>query len=164
MTLTTFLSTSILSSVLLLYALLLTTAILVALLGTQSETKLRHAAQKHRKKVNTLRSKGVDKRSSLLASCQRRNMLELASIVKMQLKTNQDAIEFGTHHQAAMFVKNSVASLHFDRLYALHFALQKADTENVSKQIDDFLQKELQYGHTGKHREIHFQNTLHHQD
>lgn len=143
------------------YGVFLAAALLLIFFTHKKEWRLARRSEKHRKKAERIRLKGCEDRESLALSCQRGNMKELAALVKDQLKGRRASIELGTYHQTMLFVKQSVSELDFDDLYAVHALLSRADEERVSVELDKFLQRELEYGHLGKHREVHFQDILH---
>lgn len=152
------------SSVILVYAALLCAALILIVFTLKKESRFRRIFQRHSKKREKIHRKGHESRESLAASRQKKNLKEMASIINAQLKKNRVAIQLGTYHQSTMFLKDSIAKLEFHRLYAMHALLSKTNEEQMSDELDKFLQQELEYGHLGKYREVCFQDILHRQD
>jgi len=164
MTLYTYVTALFASSVAMFYLVLVATALGLALLSLNVEARMRRAAAQKAHRLEGERSKGAHVRKAMAEKCQKRNIEEFAALITDKIRARQDAIEFATAFQTEAFIEGSVESLRFERLLKLSHALDHAEPESVSRTLDAFLQKELQYGHTGEHCPVHFQDRLHGQD
>ncbi|GAB6037968.1 hypothetical protein JCM15519_25270 [Fundidesulfovibrio butyratiphilus] len=164
MMLYTYVSAFFASSVAVLYLVLVTTALVLALFSLNAEARMRRSADKNARRLVRERDRGAHARKTMAEKCQRRNIEELAALITDKIRARQDAIEFATVFQTEAFIEGSVETLRFERLLQLSHALDRAEPESVSRTLDAFLQKELQYGHTGEHCPVHFQDCLHRQD
>lgn len=126
---------------LLLYLLALATMDVKAWWIWRRNTRISRLLAKFKRIKVSISVKGQNERRRLASARQRRNIKELAVLVKKQLQASKRRIPPPLYNRANAFIKNSVANLDFDRLYSLHHLLSQAELQQVPPRLHVFFQQ-----------------------
>lgn len=98
-----------------------------------------HTRQRHL--LEKIWASGLARRQRMALASQRRNIRELAGLVRKQLEDHRLKMSPYMRQRVAVFIEQAVTSLDFDRLYALHalFADSK-EPECVSPAMELFFE------------------------
>ncbi|GFK92206.1 hypothetical protein NNJEOMEG_00027 [Fundidesulfovibrio magnetotacticus] len=133
---------SLASSAVLGYALLLAVGVGVVVLVHKRETLLRGAATRHERLCRRLREKSLERRKLLVHKAQRRNIKELASLVRAGLKSRRRELSPWARHEAESLAREAVDGLDFERLHALHSLIEGSAQDGLSRELERFLRQE----------------------
>jgi hypothetical protein len=105
---------------------------------------------------------GLARRQHLALASQRRNIGELAGLVRTQLEDHKLRMSASMRQRVAVFIEQAVTSVDFDRLYVLYalFANSK-EQECVSPAMELFFDTRGNHVDSRKHRQVHIQIVLH---
>lgn len=105
------------------------------------EARLRLQQQKFQKTRRKIADKGQTKRLRLARHRQRRNLKELAVLVKAQLKSIKQRIQPHIYDGVRVVIARSVTDLDFDRLYSLHRLLAQVDAPQLVPCLERLVQQ-----------------------
>jgi len=103
--------------------------------------RLRLQQEKFQKIRTKIADKGQTRRLRLATHRQRRNLKELAVLVKAQLKAVKRSIRPHIYSGVRVVIAQSVTELDFDRLYALHRLLDQADAQKIVPRLERLVQQ-----------------------
>jgi hypothetical protein len=129
-------------SVVALYGPALFLAFLAYLYFSRKKTRLERKLRKHQALRERLAEDGRYKRKRLAHKFQRRNIRELAIMVKSQLEDNKRKISPYMHQRTSVFIERAVATIDFDRLYALYALFSNTNEQYVSPAMETFFAQE----------------------
>ena len=72
---------------------------------------------------------------------QRKNISELAALVRDQLEQRKRAMTPYMHQRTSVFIEKAVTTIDFDRLYALYTLFSKTDEQRVSPAMETFFEQ-----------------------
>lgn len=109
-------------------------ALLLAFLGYRyllgRKTRLVRRLEKHRRVREKIAIEGQQARNKLALRHQRRNIREMAAIVREQLEANKLRMTPYMHQRTSVFIEKAVTDVAFDRLAALNqFFTSSGETE-----------------------------------
>lgn len=133
---------SLASSAVLLYVCVLAGAVALVAVIHKRESILRAVARRHERLCRALREKGGERRRRLVLATQRRNLKELAALVRGRLKAHRRHIAPWAYHAAESLARQAVRELRFEELHALHELLAGRHGEELSRELERFLQQE----------------------
>jgi cytochrome c biogenesis protein ResB len=129
-------------SVVTLYGPALFLALLVFLYFSRKKTRLERKLQKQQSMREAIAADGFHKRKRLAQKSQRRNIRELARVVKAQLEDNKLKITPYMHQRTSVFIEKTVASIDFERLYTLYALFLNTNEQHVSPAMETFFEQE----------------------
>lgn len=103
--------------------------------------RLRLQQEKFQKTRIKIADKGQAKRLRLAKHRQRRNLQELAVLVKAQLKSIKQRMQPHIYDGVRIVIARSVTDLDFDRLYSLHRLLAQADAPQLVPRLERLVQQ-----------------------
>jgi len=133
---------SLASSAVLLYGLVLAGAVALLVVIHKRESILRAVARRHERLCRKLRERAGERRRKLVLATQRRNLKELAALVRDQLRSHRRDIAPWAYHGAASLARQAVRELRFEELHALHELLATLRGEPLARELERFLQQE----------------------
>jgi hypothetical protein len=83
-------------------------------------SRIERRQQQHRHIREDIVAAGVERRKRMALTSQRRNIGELAGLVRKQLEDHKLKMSPYMRQRVSVFIEQAVTSLDFDRLYALH--------------------------------------------
>lgn len=105
------------------------------------EARMRLQQEKFQRIRVKIATKGQAKRLRLANRRQRRNLKELAVLVKSQLKTCKQLLRPHIYSGVHVVIARSVSDLDFDRLYSLHHLLSQADAKQLVPRLERLVQQ-----------------------
>ena len=127
-------------SVLALYAPAVLCALGLAYFLYRRHSRLERRQQKHQRIRHAIADKGLGKRKRMLLAMQRRNIRELAKLVRCQLKEHERNLTPYQHQRASSFIERAVTTVDFDRLYTLHALFAANAEKQVSPAVEAFFE------------------------
>jgi hypothetical protein len=126
--------------VLVLYAPAVLCALGLAFFLYRRHTRLERRQQKHQRLRHAITDKGLEKRKRMVLAVQRRNIRELATLVRDQLRQRERDLTPYQHQRTSAFIERAVTTVDFDRLYALHSLFTASDATQVSPAVETFFE------------------------
>ena len=127
-------------SVLALYAPAVLCALGLAYYQYRRHSRIERRQQKHRRIRGAIAEKGLGKRKRMLLAVQRRNIRELAKLVRGQLKEHERNLTPYQHQSTSAFTERAVTTVDFDSLYALHALFAANAEKQVSPAVETFFE------------------------
>lgn len=127
-------------SVLALYAPAVLFALGLAYYLYRRHSRIERRRQKHQRIRSAIAEKGLGKRKRMLLAVQRRNIRELAKLVRGQLKEHERNLTPYQHQRTSAFIERAVTTVDFDRLYALHALFAANAEKQVSPAVETFFE------------------------
>ncbi len=128
-------------SVVALYGPALLAAFGISLYLLRRKTRVARRQEKHRRIREKIEAKGKARRDKLARDTQRRNIGELAAIVRQQLETNKKKMSPYMHQRTSVFIEKAVTTVDFDRLMALHHYFDQTETKQIPLVMDLFFEQ-----------------------
>ncbi|EFL50075.1 conserved hypothetical protein [Solidesulfovibrio fructosivorans JJ]] len=120
-------------------ALLLTFLAYRYLLGRK--TRLERRLEKHRRIREDIAAKGQKTRTKLALRHQRRNIREMAVIVREQLEANKRRMTPYMHQRTSVFIEKAITDVDFDRLAALNRFFANAGASDTPPVMELFFEQ-----------------------
>ncbi|EHJ49337.1 hypothetical protein DFW101_3338 [Solidesulfovibrio carbinoliphilus subsp. oakridgensis] len=128
-------------SVVALYAPALLLGFLGFLFFSRKKTRLERKLQKHRRIRDDIAARGQARRKKLAVRHQRKNIRELAELVRTQLEEKKPDMTPYLHQRTSVFIEKAVTTIDFDRLYALHTFFAGTREKQLSPVMELFFEQ-----------------------
>lgn len=103
--------------------------------------RVRLQQERFRKIREKIATRGQAKRLRQANRRQRRNLAELAVLVRTQLKAIKQGLRPHIYAGVRVVIAQSVSELDFDRLYSLHHLLSQADAQKIVPRLERLVQQ-----------------------
>ena len=128
-------------SVLAVYAPAVVVVALAAWLLTRRHHRLDRRRRRHDRIREDLVTQGRLRRQRLALRAQRRNIGELAGLVRTQLEENKLKLSPYMRQRVAAFIEQAVTTVDFDRLYALYALFSNTRDQPVAPAMELFFEQ-----------------------
>lgn len=129
-------------SVVALYAPALVLGFLGYLYFSRKKSRLERKLHKQQRIREGIATKGHEKRKMLAVRHQRRNIRELAALVRTQLEEKKPDMTPYLHQRTSVFIEKAVTAIDFDRLYALHTFFSGSTEKQISPVMELFFEQQ----------------------
>lgn len=108
---------------------------------SRRKTRLARRQEKHQRIREDIATRAQARRQRLVLDHQRRNIRELAAIVREQLEANARRMTPYMHQRTSVFIEKAVTTVDFDRLMALHRYFSRNDANQLPLVMDLFFEQ-----------------------